>query len=285
VRISFNSWVYASFPVWLPSRSLDDVIDGLADIGYDGVEIGAAAPHGFPRHLDRSRRATIRARLEDRGMVVSALCPALGGAPGYNPVSVEAEERRASAEYLADCVDLAADLGCPHVIWLGGYRRHGQSADEAWAYAVESLTACARAARDRGVVLAVEPTPADSNVLEDAGDCLRILDDAGIGRETAGVMLDTFHILHRHDDLCDGFTLAGDRLVYVHLADAYRDPPGAHHDFGGVVDTLDRLGYDGWLSLEIGFDRRESDPDGLARAGFAHVRRAVDKTVSKRGQA
>ena len=94
MKLSFNSWVYCSFPCWLPLRSLDDVIDTLAEIGYDGIEIGAAAPHAFPAYLDAGRRAEIRGRLADRGMEVSALCPALGGALGYNPAAPEKEEQR-----------------------------------------------------------------------------------------------------------------------------------------------------------------------------------------------
>ncbi|MEA2379975.1 MAG: hypothetical protein QOD13_3882, partial [Thermoleophilaceae bacterium] len=45
MKLSFNTWVFCSFPAWLPTRSLDDVIDELAAAGYDGIEIGAAAPH------------------------------------------------------------------------------------------------------------------------------------------------------------------------------------------------------------------------------------------------
>src|SRR5205823_2559556 len=52
MKLSFNSWVYCAFPAWLPLRSLEDTIDVLAEIGYDGIEIGAAAPHGFPAYLD-----------------------------------------------------------------------------------------------------------------------------------------------------------------------------------------------------------------------------------------
>jgi fructoselysine 3-epimerase len=88
-------------------------------------------------------------------------------------------------------------------------------------------------------------------------------------------MLDTFHIYHRHDEVREAFALAGERLSYVHLADLNRDPPGTHRDFTAVVEALGDMGYDGWLSLEIGFNRRESHPDSLARAGLDHVRGAL----------
>jgi protein FrlC len=123
-----------------------------------------------------------------------------------------------------------------------------------------------------GVRLAVEPTAQDSNMIEDAADCHRLLEDSEVGPDVAGIMLDTAHIYHRNDDVRAAFHEAGERLVYVHLADLDRDPPGTHRDFTSVVQELQSIGYDGWLSLEVGFNRREVDPDDLARRGIEHMR-------------
>jgi protein FrlC len=279
MKLSLNTWMYGSFPSWLPSRSLDDVIDLLGALGYDGLELGGAAPHGYPDYLDAARRGELRDRAAAAGLEISAICPALGGGPGFNPVSLEAAERDAGRAYMEKLIRLAADIGCETVIWLGGYRRYGQDPRQAWGYAVESLQACAAVAADAGVRLAVEPTPQDSNVLEDATDCLRLLDDAGTAPDVAGVMLDTAHIFHRGDDVRAAFREAGDRLIYVHLADLHRDPPGTHREFGSLVSELRELQYNGWLSLEIGFNRRETDPDGLARRGLEHMRELLASGV------
>jgi protein FrlC len=280
VKLSFNTWVYCSFPTWLPSRSLDEVIDVLGGLGYDGLELGGAAPHGYPDYLDADRRKAIVAQLAARNMRVSAICPALGGAPGYNPVSLEAAEREAGLDYMTKLIQLAADIECEHVIWLGGYRRYGQDPRQAWSWAVESLSACADAARTAGVRLAVEPTAQDSNMIEDAADCLRLLDDAQVGPDVAGVMLDTAHIFHRNDDVRAAFREAGDRLSYVHLTDHGRDAPGTHRDFTSLVEELEALGYDGWLSMEVGFNRREVDPDDQARRSIEHLRGILERAAA-----
>ena len=279
MKLSFNSWVYCGFPSWLPLRSLENTADVLSEIGYEGIEIGAAAPHGFPDYLDGHRRRAIRRHLDHRGLDVSALCPALGGGPGYNPVSPEPAERLAGLAYMSACIELAHDLACENVIWLGGYRRYGQSQAEAWQLAAESLETCSERAKALGVRLVVEPTSADSNLLEQAGDCVRLIEEAGV---EAGVMLDTFHIFHRNDEVRDALGSAGSRLAYVHLADTNRDAPGTHHDFGSVVDELRSLGYDGWLSMEIGFNRREVDPDGLARTAHEHLREILARSGGPR---
>jgi protein FrlC len=282
LRIAFNTWMYAAFPAWLPLRSLDDVIDLAAELGFDGLEIGAAAPHAFPAYLDADRRKDIRARLDRHGLEVSAMCPTMGGGAGYNHASPEEAERRAGADYVAEVIRLAADIGCPTVIHLGGYRRLGQPYSEAWAYAVEGLQNAAKVAREHGIKLAVEPTSADSNLVEHAGDARRIVQDAGLDPDVAGVMLDTYHIYHRDDEVKEAFAVAGDQLTYVHLSDLERDAPGTHRDFTDVIEGLRAVDYDGWLSLEIGFNRRESHPDGLLRAGLTHIRGLVEESAAPR---
>ena len=37
MKLAFNTWVYSSFPVWVPSYPLTDTIERIARIGYDGI--------------------------------------------------------------------------------------------------------------------------------------------------------------------------------------------------------------------------------------------------------
>ncbi|GGG01572.1 sugar phosphate isomerase/epimerase family protein [Paenibacillus abyssi] len=281
MKISFNSWLYGSAFGWLPSRSLEDTVDTLAEIGYDGIEIGAAAPHGFPAHTSTARRKEILKHVKSRGMEVSALCPALGGGPGYNPASPEKEERDANFQYISECLQLAHDLECENVIWLPGWKRYKQPRQEAWDYAVEALHKCAEVARPLGVKLAVEPTSEVSDVIEHAGDSLKLMKDAGVGSDVAGVMLDTIHVFYRGDDVREQFNEAGENLIYVHISDINRDAPGVHTDFRPAIDELALIGYDGWLSMEIGFPRRDRNPDGITRQAIEYLRPIVEGTQGR----
>ena len=82
MKYSFNTWVYGSFPVWLPSYPLEEVIKRLAIIGYDGVEIGCAAPHAWPDFLNKERRSFLKKTLDENNIKASSLLPAPGGGPG-----------------------------------------------------------------------------------------------------------------------------------------------------------------------------------------------------------
>src|SRR5918911_300304 len=98
MKLAFNTWVYSSFPVWVPAYPLDETIKRLARIGYDGIEIGAAAPHAYPQYLSTERRKEIKKTLDGNGIALSAMLPAPGGGPGFNVASPLAEERENAIE-------------------------------------------------------------------------------------------------------------------------------------------------------------------------------------------
>lgn len=281
MKLSFNTWLYGQANGWLPLRSLEDTVDTLAEIGYDGVEIGAAAPHAYPPFVDAERRAQIRRHVERRGMEVSALCPALGGAAGYNAASPDRAEREATFEYHAQCIELAHDLACEHVVWIAGWTRYGQLRTSAWEHAVDQLVRCAEIAEPLGVKLIVEPTSQVSDLTDNAGDVLRLMADAGVGNDVAKVMLDTIHVFHRRDDVRAQIREAGAQLGYMHLSDVDRLAPGDRTDFRPVIDELKLVGYDGWLTMEIGFTQREPNPDAIARAAHEYVSSILDPDDSR----
>ena len=52
--------------------------------------------------------------------------------------------------------------------------------------------------------------------------------------------------------ISESIQMANDRLFHFHIADSNRWYPGAGHiDFKKIIDTLDQIGYQGFLSAEI----------------------------------
>ena len=93
IKFSYNTWPYSSFLNWVPSYPLDYTIKRLAAIGYDGIEIGAAAPHAYPAYLTPQRRLEIRKVLDDSGIALSSMLCAPSGGRGNNPASPDLAER------------------------------------------------------------------------------------------------------------------------------------------------------------------------------------------------
>ena len=140
MKISYNTWAYSSFFVWVPAYTLDDTIKRLARLGYDGIEIGAAAPHAYPPHLSKARRAQVRDLLEENGIQLSSMLPAPSGGPGNNPASPYIEERRATVEHYKELAELTAEWGGKTLIYLPGWIIFGTSRRQAWAWSREVLT-------------------------------------------------------------------------------------------------------------------------------------------------
>jgi len=284
VKYAFNTWCYGSFPVWLPSYPLPEVVARLARIGYDGIEIGCAAPHAWPNYLGPEQRAAIRSSLNDNRLAAASLLPAPGGGPGANPASSIAEERQWTERHYCDVVDLAADLGASRVLYIAGWQIFGTSRRDAWRTTLQTLTAVAAHAETRGVTLCVEPTSADSNLIESADQALELV--AECGKANVKVMFDTFHALYRNEDPADYVPRMRDHLDHVHFADYDRLPPGSGGmDFRPVMEALLDVGFAGYVTMEIGFTSRAVHPDSIARKALVHLRQLEAAIQGGRGPA
>jgi protein FrlC len=271
MKFAFNTWVYSSFPVWVPAYPLEDVIGRLARLGYEGIEIGAANPHAYPRHVSSARRDLIRDTLRDHNLQVAAMLPAPGGGQGGNVASPIPEERADAVQYYKEVVDLCAFWGGTRVIYVAGWQIFGTTREQAWRWSREALIEVARYAADHGVTMVVEPTPADSNLIESADDALELMSQTGLAN--VKVMFDTFHAIYRNEPSTDYVYRMGKDLAHLHLSDVDRLAPGSGgYDFRPLLKALTEVGYDGWLSMEVAFNRRAVDPDSIAQKSLEHLR-------------
>jgi len=271
MKLAFNTWVYSSFPVWVPSYPLDETIERIAKIGYDGIEIGAAAPHAYPDYLSTERRREIKQLLQANGIALSSMLPAPGGGPGFNVSSPMPEERAAAIDQYTKVIRLCAELGGKTVIYVAGWQIYGTTREQAWDWSRQALSALAPIAREAGVTLVIEPTSADSNLVDDCDDALRMMRE--VNEPNVKLMFDTYHVLYRNEVASDYVYRFGKDLHHVHFADSNRLPPGeGKGDFLSVVQALYDIGYDGYIAMEIGYDRRDVSPDAFARRALGNVK-------------
>lgn len=280
MKFSFNLWPFCSFPVWLPATPFEDAIERLALIGYDGVEVCAAAPHAWPPYLTTERRREMRDVLDHHGMGVSTICPAIGGGPGLNPASDFEPEREAAVQHYRDCIDLAVDLGAPALLYVAGWRIHGTTHERAWSQALASMVEVGEYGLERGVELAVEPTSADTNILDTAEHVLMMTAESGL--DNAKYMFDTYHTIFRKDVAPDYARTLRDGLIHMHISDRDRKAPGqGGFDFQPLVDQLVRQDYQGYLCVECGIGTRDVDPESIAAQGLSYMRAAVEDARRK----
>lgn len=275
MKLSFNSWPYASFPVWLPAYPIEEVIKRVAKIGYDAIEIGAASPHAYPPTLTKERRRDIKKMLEDNNLELSSMLPALSGGPGHNVASPIPEERRHTIEHFKELAVLTAEWGGKILLYIPGWAVYGTPLRQAWQWSVEALREIAQFAAPYGVTLVIEPTSFDSNIVDRCDDAIMLMEE--VAEPNVKLMFDTFHVLYRREVCTDYVYRMGKNLKHMHISDNDRLPPGeGRGDFVGVINALKDINFDGYLAMELGFDRRDIEPDYVARRSFDYLKPLVD---------
>ncbi len=271
MKLAYNNWAYTSFFVWTPSYTLEHTIERLAAIGYDGIEIGAGAPHAWPAHLTKKRRGDIKKLLEKHEMVVSSMLPAPSGGPGNNPVSPLIEERRWTVQHYKEIITLCRDWDCHTLIYLPGWRVFGTTRRQAWKWSQEALKQIADFAAKNDVTMVIEPTPHDTNLCESSYDAIELMED--VNHPNVKLMFDTFHAFYRHEVPTDYVYEMGKNLKHIHISDNDRLPPGQGvGDWPSLIGALREVGYDGYLTMETGFHSRGIEPDYDARQAYEFLK-------------
>lgn len=270
---NFNIGPYAENPI-----PFDDVLKGVADMGFDGIELGGfngyPNPHNTP---DKASRDALKKKLEDYGLGVSGLAADLWAEQLINTddPSKYISEFTANAEF-------ARDLG------IGGVRVDTVQPptifdevdyDTAFDRIVKTWQKCADIAADNGVYVTWEFEPGFA--FNKPSDIVKIHE--AIGKDNFGLMYDTCHgqmvgvigarqpgekdVVANQMELIDMFS---GRINHIHLIDSdntcHKDANGddetsAHPPFGDGVLNFDELiprlekeGVDnGWWTIDLCF--------------------------------
>lgn len=187
------------------------------------------------------------------GLQIS-VCGAFG--PDRDVSHEEPDKRAQGLRYLKGCIDLAADVGSPHVAGpmysATGKARllSAEQREQQRTWAAESLREAADYAGERGVRLAMEPLNRfETDLVNTVEQGLDLCDR--IGRANVGLLLDTFHMNIEEKSFTEAMTRAGDRLFHMQVAENDRGTPGSGHvPWDEVFRALDAVGYNGSVVIE-----------------------------------
>lgn len=252
MRIAYHTYAFGGRS-WLPAWTLEEAVRLTAEMGFDGLELAACRPHGWPWDLDQGRRRVMRGLVSDCGIVFSGICPVQ---VNHNIASPVSEEREGTVQYFIECLKLSADLGCSYLIVGGGWSVIPYPREQAWRWAAEGLASVAREAERLGVVVALENINSRrSDVIVTSHDIEKMVIE--LGSPSLQAMIDFYHLYLEGEDPMDAIERLGPNLVYVHFLDARREsrarvPPGlGKMPLTEILTALNQTGYDGWLSVEI----------------------------------
>ncbi len=266
-KIGFNTSPYGVEAAPGVAMALDIVIERLARIGYDAVEIEASAPHAWPPYLTEARVGDIRRALAQNDVEACSVCCALGGGPGLSPASPEPRERAEHVNHARACIDFAAGIGAKIVIWCAGRVVAPTSRQQALRWALGCLESVAEYAARKGVLVVVEPRSAGMDLVESKDDAIAVVNS--LRSPNVALMLDTFHVHYRGERVSDWVHAMGEHLKHVHLSDSGRLPPGdGTIEFSDVFGALRGIDYRGYVVAEV-FGR---EPDEIARRALSSLR-------------
>jgi sugar phosphate isomerase/epimerase len=255
----------ASFQAVAFKGELEVNIAKIAEWGYDGIELAVRDP-----------------RLVDAGQLAAAVgrhvlvVPAIGtgqawGEEGLSFTSDDESIRQSAVERIVSHIPLANHLDAIVILGLiRGITPEGQTHERSMEYLVEAIRACAAAAAGSGVRFALEPMNRyETDLIHTAEQGLDLVER--VGSDSFGLLLDTFHMNIEETDICNSIRNCSERVFHFHVADSNRWHPGAGHiDFSSILDTLDEIGYCGFVSGEF---MPLPDADTAAINGLTFLRR------------
>ncbi len=254
----------------------------VRSLGFDVLE----ACLEQPALLTASRLARAAA---DNGLALS-VCGAFS--PDRDASDEDPGVRATALDYLERCIDVAAEVGSPHVagpMYAGTGVTNIRSDAERSAQrfrAADTLRQAAAHAAAAGVRLAIEPLNRyETDLVNTVAQGLELCDLVGLAN--VGLMLDTYHLNIEERDVAAAVVSAGERCFHVQASENDRGAPGTGHvPWRAVFAALDEIGYGGSVVIEsfvptireiaraVSLWRPLADsPDALAGDGLAFLRK------------
>jgi len=262
----------------MPSSFAEDVAN-YADVGCTAMEVWLTK---LETHLEKYSPGETRRLISDRGLTLAAAAYQ-GGL-----LLSQSEARQAHFDHFRRRLDLCELLGIQTLIVAADF---AQRVDRAMlAAAVASLAQAGQWAAGAGVTLALE-FRAKYAFCASLDTALSLVQ--ACGEPNVGVNFDVFHYYTGPSKLEDLAHLTRDRLVHVQLCDLSgvarelaedgdRVLPG-DGDFllAPIVDVLRRLGYDGFVSVELMNPVLwRANPAQVAEIAFTSLRKLLSAQIA-----
>lgn len=237
----------------------------ISRLGFDGIELAIRDPQLV-------NLSEIKSLLKELDLTV----PAIGtgqafGEEGLSFVNADESIRRGAIERIKSHMHLAESLESMVIIGLiRGFKEKDISEQQTENWLVEALRECAQ--ENENVKLIIEPINRyESDLICTVREGMELMEK--VEYQNVGLLLDSFHMNIEEPSIYESINIAKDRLYHFHIADSNRWYPGAGHiDFPKIIDTLNEIDYQGFVSAEI---LPYPDPDVAAQKTVEFMRNLV----------
>jgi sugar phosphate isomerase/epimerase len=253
--LSFSSNAFKKF-------SLENAIREISKIGYKGVEILCDIPHAYPPQFSEEQAKKIKNLISDLNIGISNLNAftlyAIGNV--YHPSWIEADNklREIRVKHTVDCIYLARKLGAKNLSTEpGGPINRQKTALESSALLkifADGLKKVKHIAEENSVKILVEPEP--SLLIENSQQFIQLMKITC--SDYIKLNFDIGHFYCVKEDPSETILKLIDYIEHFHLSDIssnrvhYHLIPGIGSiDFEKIFDTIKKIGYKGFVTVEL----------------------------------
>jgi len=273
-KISIGSWAYTIGPYANNPVPWEEVIKKVADLGFDGIELGGFPPHPNPDNMPKKKqRDACKKQVEELGLEWSGLAADL-----WSQHLIDTDDNSAYIECFRKNLRFCVDLGIP-AIRVDSVQPptifEKVDAETALERVVETWKVCAEDAADEDIRMTWEFEPGFA--FNKPSDVVRIVEE--VDDDNFGVLFDT---CHGYMVACTGARQPGEKEIlpggvvefarklrgkinHIHLIDSdgtlHGNETSTHAPFGQGKIDFDKLmpelaendmGHD-WWTIDLCF--------------------------------
>lgn len=270
----------ALFTAGFSNYPIERAFKAAAENGYDGIEIGGFRPHAYAPDLAKGGAAKICRMSKEYGLPIVSYAPENTGSP-YSLVFEDQKMNQESLDYFKLTLDMAKEIGSEYCMFACNHPGYGRSKEDVKKLFIENMQVLAEYAEKIGQTIILEPvTPYEGTIIVTADDVRWALDQVKSKRFKC--MLDLAAPFTSGEPICSYFEKMGEDVKHIHFVDCERTsedhliPGDGEMDFPRIVSYLKKIGYDGYLSLEL-FSRYANEPDYSAERGYQVIWGLLDE--------
>lgn len=226
-------------------RGFEEFIPKAAQLGYDGVELAL-------KRVDEISEAKLATLLSENNIEVSCISTgqvyADGGLRLTHPNKANRDE---VISIFKEFIDLAETYG--KMVNIGRVRGAigDRNKGDVENLFIEVITELCEYADPKGVTLILEPVNRyECDFINTVEEGVVLLNK--VPASNLKLLPDVFHMNIEEGKIGKSIIENIDYIKYLHFADSNRLAPGqGHTDFKEIFDSIQKSGYDGWVSLEI----------------------------------
>lgn len=253
---------------------LEEAMAFAAKAGYDAIEIAPFTIASYVTDVAAGERRKIREAAGRAGLAISGIHWVLAQAEGMYLNHSDPNVRARTAQYFCDLVDFCADLGGGTIVVGSPKQRNilaGVSPEQAWDWAKETFERSVRRATDRQITICLEPlAPAETNFINTAAEAIRFVKQ--FDSPSFKIILDVKAMCSESRPIPQIIAESWPHFAYFHANDKnFKGPGFGEVDFQPIAAALKKVGYDGYVSVEV--FKFDEGPEAIATRSMGYLKK------------